>query len=115
MPVLAIKTNQSLDVDQRAVLVTALSGVVAQLLGKPERYVMIALETGVTMSFGGSAEPCLYAELKSLGMPAQACADYSAQLCRVLAERLDLPEERIYIEFSAPERRMFGWNGGTFG
>jgi len=21
---------------------------------------------------------------------------------------------RIYIEFAAPERLMFGWNGGTF-
>ncbi|RLD31936.1 MAG: hypothetical protein DRI73_07875 [Bacteroidetes bacterium] len=30
------------------------------------------------------------------------------------AETLNIPKERVYIEFSSAERHMFGWNGKTF-
>jgi len=53
-------------------------------------------------------------QLKSLGLPEANTASYSAQLCEILQSELGMDTARIYIEFSAPQRHMWGWNGGTF-
>lgn len=53
MPYLLIQTNQNLSQDQGKALLEAASRRVAELLGKPERYVMV-LKSGRAMSFGGS-------------------------------------------------------------
>jgi phenylpyruvate tautomerase PptA (4-oxalocrotonate tautomerase family) len=113
MPTLIIKTNAKLAED-RAPFLKAASAVVADMLGKPERYVMVLLEPTPDMCFGGDMAPLAYLELKSLGLPEQRTPDFSNILCRFIEENLKVPRERIYIEFAAPERHMFGFDGGTF-
>ncbi len=112
MPVLSIQTNVAV-ADAEAFLKTA-SSMVADALSKPESYVMIHLVDGQTMSFAGTTEPLAYVELKSLGLTSGQTAELSKALCAFLSEQLSADASRIYIEFSAPERVMFGWNGGTF-
>ena len=90
------------------------SRLVAEQLGKPERYVMVALQVDVPMLFAGTDEPLAYAELKSIGLPIGATEELSAAICHLLQETLAVPQERIYIEFADAPRRMWGWNGGTF-
>jgi hypothetical protein len=86
------------------------------LLGKPESYVMLALETEQCLSFGGTTEPCLYAELKNVGRftPPQT-AKLSAELCDALEKALEVPKARIYIEFTPAEGHLWGHDGETFG
>ena len=48
-------------------LLQELSAELAALLGKPERYVMTLLQTGVPMTFEGDTAPCAYVEVKSIG------------------------------------------------
>ncbi len=114
MPLLKIHTNQSLDNAAQAALMQKASARVAELLGKPERYVMIALETGQPMLFAGSDAPLAYLELKSIGLPDDATTALSAALCQLIGEQLGIAQDRIYIEFSNAERHLWGWDGRTF-
>ena len=93
--------------------VAALSSKVAVALAKPERYVMVALATDQVMSFGGSAEPCAYAELISVG-EFRDTRKLSADLMPALAEGLGVDPARLYLKFTAVEGANFGWNGATF-
>lgn len=114
MPLLKIQTNKAVDTATAKTLVGDASAAVADLLGKPERYVMVSLEHNPAMLFGGSDDPLAYLELKSIGLPESRTADLSRNLAELLNEALDLPADRIYIEFADAPRNMWGWNGSTF-
>jgi len=114
MPYLKIQTNQNLDELRQSALLKQASQTVAQQLGKPESYVMITLEAGRSMLFAGSDAPLAYLELKSIGLPAQATAKLSQALCTLMAERLGVAQDRVYIEFADAMPQMWGWNGDTF-
>ena len=68
MPFLKIQTNRSLPETDAKALAASSSAVVAEQLGKPERYVMTSVETNPAMQFAGSDEPLAYLELKSIGL-----------------------------------------------
>jgi len=112
MPVFQVNTNVEV-ADQDSFLVDA-SSLVASLLGKPESYVIIQLSDNQQMSFAGTSEPLAFCTLKSLGLNSSQTAELSKQLCDFLTTKLGIEVSRIYIEFAAPERAMFGWNGSTF-
>ena len=114
MPYLLIQTNLELGPDETATLARRASAETATLLGKPERYVMVCVRPGETMCFAGDDAPLAYLELKSIGLPADRTDELSAGLCALVGAALDIPSERIYIEFADAQRHMFGWNGGTF-
>ena len=63
MPLLTITTNISLDNQAAQALCLEASSHVANLLGKPESYVMISLQTATSMSFAGDMSPCARLEL----------------------------------------------------
>ncbi len=113
MPLIKIETNQALPEDTAALLRQA-SAAVAGMLGKPESYVMVSLTHNPHMSFAGSSAPLAYVELKSLGLPEPRTPGLSATLCEFLEAHLEIPAERVYIEFSGPERHLWGWNSATF-
>ncbi len=88
MPLLKIQTNVTVAADAGQALVAEASSAVAALLGKPERYVMVALEPAATMAFAGDSSPLAYLEMKSVGLPQGST--------------------------SALSKALWGWNGGTF-
>jgi len=114
MPMLKIQTNTPVAEENRKALASLASGTVAELLGKPERYVMVSIEENPSMLFGGSDAPLAYLELKSIGLPDSQTSEFSARLANLLEEQLGLPADRVYIEFADAARNMWGWNGGTF-
>ena len=114
MPYLLIQTNCNPGSAVQSALVRHLSSRLASWLGKPEQYVMVAIQPGTAMSFAGTDEPCAYLELKSIGLPESQLPDLSAQLSRTLADELGISTDRIYIEFSAAEPQWWGWNATTF-
>ncbi|MBT3308640.1 MAG: hypothetical protein HOL04_10015 [Gammaproteobacteria bacterium] len=114
MPYLKIDTNVSLSYDQKEELMIACSQLLSQLLQKPENYVMISVRAGAHMLFGGTTDPCAYLEFKSLGLPESSTPVFSEAVTKLLAKHTEIDKSRIYTEFSAPERHMWGWNGGTF-
>jgi phenylpyruvate tautomerase PptA (4-oxalocrotonate tautomerase family) len=114
MPLLKIQTNVDIPEAKRQALLQKASLQVAEMLGKPEQYVMICLETGKEMLFAGSGDPLAYLELKSIGLPGDRTKAFSAGLCTLISSELGIPQERIYIEFADAARNLWGWNGGTF-
>lgn len=114
MPYLKVETNQSLDDDQKAILLREASTLIARELNKPESMIMIALHPGVAMAFGGTDGPVAYLELKSIGLPGEKTKALSKVLCTLVETHLRIPPERIYIKFMDIQRSMWGWRGDTF-
>ena len=114
MPLIRVTTSQPVSTEAQTAFLRRASAATAAMLGKPESYVMAILNQQAHMLFAGSSHPAAYVELKSLGLPEDSTADYSARLCSLIMDELGIPAERIYIEFSAPERHMWGWAGRTF-
>jgi hypothetical protein len=85
MPLLSIETNQALGTDVAQALLDDATRTLAEMLGKPEHYVMLRLTHNPNMRFGGTAAPLAYLELKSLGLPEQRTAAFSAALAELLA------------------------------
>ena len=81
-------------------LASKASGRVAELLGKPQDYVMVSVETNPAMQFAGTDAPLAYLELKSIGLPQSSTASASRALCDLVAGETGVPANRIYIEFS---------------
>lgn len=114
MPYLKIQSNVSIDETDTSRLLAEASKRVAKELGKPENYVMVALEPPQPMLFAGSNEPLAYLELKSIGLPQSKTPALSAALCSLMEEQLGIPAARVYIEFADAPRGMWGWDSGTF-
>ena len=114
MPLLKIQTNQKLAESQQQQLLSDASKLVAQELGKPENYVMVAIDPPTPMSFAGSTDPLAYLELKSIGLPESKTQALSSALCEMIEQSTNIAKDRIYIEFSDAPRAMWGWNSGTF-
>jgi len=112
MPVLQISTNVT--VDDKDAMAKQASSLVAELLGKPESYVMICINANADMVFAGASDPCAHLVLKSLGLPETKTKIYSEKLCTFIEQQIGVAPSRTYIEFISPERHMFGWNSGTF-
>jgi phenylpyruvate tautomerase len=117
MPLLSLTTSAAPPTpEKRAALFTDITRLLARELDKPEAYVMVILNAGAVMSFGGNAAaPACYAELKNVGVmdPAHVVI-LSRLLCGELERALGLEQDRIYIEFTNAEASMWGWNGATF-
>ena len=112
MPLISIETNQTFNSPSS---LKEISQTVATLLGKPESYLMLKVVHNEDMLFAGTHEPLAHLKLKSLGLPEDNTKAFSAQLCKTIQQHFSVAPERIYIEFTNPERHMWGWNSTTFG
>ncbi|EGB14145.1 macrophage migration inhibitory factor family protein [Pseudodesulfovibrio mercurii] len=112
MPFIKVETNVT--VPDESGCLRKLSALAAELLGKPESYVLAELESGKRLLFGGSADPAAFVTLDSIGLPETRTPELSAALCGFLNRELGIPADRVYIAFGDIERHLFGWDGGTF-
>ncbi len=115
MPYLNIQTNLSVDEEARHLLLKRSSKLTAELLGKPESYMMVALKPDVPMAFGGTEDPLAYLELHALGLAADKTKILSKGLCELIEAELGIPSDRVYVKFNSAQGSMWGWKGDTFG
>ena len=111
MPYLNIVTNQTIQ-DETALLKAA-SQTVSKASGKPENYVMVAVEAKANMLMGGSDAPTAFLDYRALGLPSNRTA-FSDALCGLITEQLGIAGDRIYISMTDSERQNWGWNHSTF-
>lgn len=114
MPLISVVTSNPppLNIDS---FLKSLSTLLAHELGKPESYVMTALHAETPMTFAGTTAPTCFASIKSIGTFTPADTNrLSALLCSALSKGLDIPQNRIYIEFSNPPAHLWGFDGETF-
>jgi len=117
MPLLNLYTSaKQLEEPALSQALASFSKLLASELGKPERYVMVGLVPRLEMSFAGSRESACYAELKNVGRLSHDKVErLSEVLCDAIAKALEIPRNRIYIEFTNAEGALWGFDGGTFG
>lgn len=114
MPVFKIETNVALDAVRTVECVKRASELAADMLGKPEDYVLAVVEDGKSLLFGGHDDPAALVTLDSIGLPQDRTVEFSERICAFLEAELSVPPDRIYIAFGDIERHLFGWNKKTF-
>ncbi|MGE4551520.1 MAG: phenylpyruvate tautomerase MIF-related protein [Desulfovibrionaceae bacterium] len=114
MPFAHLQTNARLTPEREADILAGLSALVAELTGKPERYVMVSCR-GMAMRFGGSDEPLARLRVESIGLDSAWCAPWCARLCDFIHAELGIPGDRVYVTFHDLDAAFVGWDGGTFG
>ena len=114
MPYFSIETNQAMDQAENQQLLKKTSAFIADLLGKPESYVMVSIQPSTPLVFGGSDAPAAFVRLKSIGLPVDRCPELSEKICSMIEQELGVPQDRVFIDFKDLARNLFGWNGKTF-
>lgn len=114
MPYFSIETNLTVDQASNQQLLKKSSAFIAELLGKPESYVMVSFQPETPLIFGGTDAPAAFVRLKSIGLPQDRCPELSETICRFIEQELGVPQDRVFIDFKDLARNMFGWNGKTF-
>ena len=114
MPLLALQTSARLSNQQRYNLLAPLSQILAECIGKPERYVMVIVsETAMLMA--GAEGPAAYADIRSIGgLSREVNRKLSERVCGLLQEQLGIPPDRVYLGFTNVSAENWGWNEGTF-
>lgn len=115
MPYLKLTTNKSINRNQSPQLLTQFSQLMATETGKPERFVMVELTGEREMLFSGTTAPLAYIECKSIGLTGNQAKSLSSSISQILLTELDIPADRVYIEFSNCQAEFWGWDGSTFG
>ena len=69
MPYFNIDINQEMDSNATQKTMQNASAFLAELLGKPESFVMVSIKTSIPITFGGTADSAAFVRLKSIGLP----------------------------------------------
>ncbi|KAH6872102.1 Tautomerase/MIF superfamily [Coprinopsis sp. MPI-PUGE-AT-0042] len=111
MPGLQFKTNVKIE-DEKA-FALALSKKTAEILGKPEDFIMVNIEYSTTISFAGSFEPAFLLTITADGFNPESNVKYSAAFFSFVEEKLAIPGNRGYIRFDNPGLAYIGHLGTT--
>ena len=115
MPLIKITSSVEVPADKRETFLAAVSKAVATATGKPERYMMVVLETGSVL-FDAKAVPGAYADVRAIGgLTPEVNAKISAQVCALLKQWLNISGECVYLTFTEVAATNWGHNGKTFG
>lgn len=116
MPLLKLQTSASLSEEKQRELLACASKAIAAIIGKPEQYVMVSLETQVPMLMAGKPGDAVFADVRSIGgLSGQVNKQISQQLAEVLQQTTGITADRMYVNFTSIAAENWGWKGGTFG
>ena len=115
MPLLKLETTVALTEDKGKALLASLSKTVAEVIGKPQQYVMVtASHAAIQMS--GSLGDAAFVDIRSIGgLTGDLNRKLSQKVCQLLHDSLGIPPNRIYLNFTDVKASHWGWNGSTFG
>jgi phenylpyruvate tautomerase PptA (4-oxalocrotonate tautomerase family) len=115
MPLLKLETTVVLPDDKRQALLASLSKIVAETIGKPQQYVMVAASQAA-MQMSGTPGDAAFVDVRSIGgLTGDVIGKLSQKVCKLLNDSLGVPPNRIYLNFSDVPASHWGWNGSTFG
>jgi phenylpyruvate tautomerase len=115
MPLLKLETTLALSEDKRKTLLASLSKIVAEIIGKPEEYVMVTVNSA-TILMPGKPGDAAFVDLRSIGgLGGDVPGKLSKKICALLNDSLGIAQNRIYLNFTEVEAANWGWKGDTFG
>ena len=115
MPLIHVRTSALLNDEIKDRCSKSLSHVCSDEFGKPEQVVMVVLENA-WVCMAGISGPGAFVDVRSIGnLNPEKNQSLSDKICTALHEALDLPPDRIYLNFTDVPRSDWGWNRNTFG
>ena len=115
MPFLKLQTSTPVPEDMREPLLAGLSQIISESIGQPEKYVMVTVETDPVM-MNSKVGQAAFVDLRSIGgLNREVNNQITGELCALLGEKLEIPQDRVYINFTDIARSNWDWNGKTFG
>ncbi len=116
MPLIKLHTSVSISEQKRDILLSSMSKILSEKIGKPQQYIMVLLADSTPMIMSGNAEPAAYADVRSIGgLSADVNRTITGSLCDLLKEYLHIGPERVYVNFTDVAAGNWGWDGRTFG
>lgn len=115
MPYLLIQTNKPLGEKEQSQLLADAAKVVATVLNKPEKYVMVAWAPVPKMIFDSSVDGAAFLELRSIGIPEATRSSVPSALTKCVAERLGISADRVYLVMTDVPAKYWGQGEQTFG
>ena len=115
MPLLKLETTVALSDHQRQQLLTSLSKIVAQTIGKPEQYVMVTIGPAAILMSGKPGDAAFVSVCSIGGLSGEVNRTLSQQVCKLLNDSLGIAPNRVYLNFTDVDAGSWGWNGRTFG
>jgi phenylpyruvate tautomerase len=108
-------SKQALTTKTPITFLQALSKSVAEILHKPEKYVVASLVLAESFCMAGKEAPCCYIEVSSIGpiMPEKAL-QMTKEFCDIIVAALQIDPSCISIRFMEHEGRLWGWNHQLF-
>ncbi len=115
MPLIKLDVPCEVSDEQCAKLLPALSKLLAETTGKPEKYVLATVGR-MTLLMAGQPGPAAFADIRGIGGFTPAVNKRTSQaLCALLKDTLRIPPDRVYLTFTEVPASNWGFNGGTFG
>ncbi len=116
MPMIHVHLSISVEKEKQTKLMSALSGSVAEILGKPEAYVMVMLAPETPMLMSAKSGPAAFVEVRSVGtVTADQAKKLSKAISHIIAQEIGADDSRIYSNFLSIPGSMWGFKGNTFG
>ncbi len=115
MPLIKLDVPDSVANEQIEKLLPAVSRLLAEITGKPEKYVM-ATAGRMTSLMAGKSGPAVFADVRGIGgFTPEVNGKLAKALCHLFEKLLQIPPDRVYITFTDVPASNWGFNGGTFG
>ncbi len=115
MPLISVQIpEEKYDKLDKTPLLKSLSEIVSRQTGKPEAYCMATISRASIM-MAGITRPAAFIDVRSIGgLSTPISKSISSELGFMLSSKLDIPKDRIYVNFTEFDPSKWGWNGGTF-
>ena len=114
VPFINVKTNAKLNEAQKLAVENALSDAISLIPGKSDRYLMLAVEDGLSMMFHRDAQsPAAMVEVKIFGSaPKSAYEKLTASICDILSREAGVDGSGCYVKFE--EVSLWGYDSFMF-
>ena len=114
MPLVTVSVSIQMNAESKERIKKECNDIIVQLLGKPQKYVMVIVRDKEDIFFDGSNLPAAYLEVKSIGeFTPDKTKELSVRFCDLL-EKLGIQPDRVYIEYNDAKRHLWGYNRTTF-
>lgn len=114
MPYIETETTVNITNEQKTALKEAFGRDIELIPGKSEAWLMLKIEGGCYMAFGGKTEPgAAMVKVSLLGKATREVYDsLTAKICEDVSRILDIPTDRIYVNYA--EYSTWGHDGYNF-
>ena len=111
MPLVTISTSKK--IEDKKEFIKKIAELTGNLTNKSLNYVMVRLDDSLDMYFSDSHAPCCYLEIKSIGSinPSNMASKFS----EFISKEIEIPSNRVYLNFEDVSSSNWAWDGKTFG